>query len=186
MGKVYGDVSYTSYNYMNRHWIYPPLWGIMWLKKNIIILFVVIMGHKSADDNHTHESAYTQLLNLLCVSRLSVLTHRRLSSWLSGAVTTTWSWTRSKLWRWRGLQEKRPCTLSTHYYRQHFGCSGVIQVPGIHHLSGPEMWHSHRLHCKKRTNKGCTSFASWGTLTCHRSWWNSTTQSSSSLFCTHQ
>ncbi len=30
----------------------------------------------------------------------SLLTHRRSWSWLSGAVLTTWSLTRSKLWRW--------------------------------------------------------------------------------------
>ncbi len=30
----------------------------------------------------------------------SLLTDRRLSSWLSGAVLTTWSWTCSKQWRW--------------------------------------------------------------------------------------
>ncbi len=29
---------------------------------------------------------------------------------LSGAVLTTWSWTRSKHWRWCGLQEKTPCS----------------------------------------------------------------------------
>ncbi len=28
-------------------------------------------------------------------------------------------------------------------------CSGVIQVPGNHHLSGPEVGHSHRLHREK-------------------------------------
>ncbi len=27
--------------------------------------------------------------------------------------------------------------------------SGVIQVPGHHHLPGPEVGHSHRLHCEK-------------------------------------
>ncbi len=37
----------------------------------------------------------------------SLLTDRRLRSWLFGAVLTTWSWTRSKLWRWK---EKAPCS----------------------------------------------------------------------------
>ncbi len=32
-----------------------------------------------------------------------------------------------------------------------------------------------RLHCKKRPSRGCTSFASWGSSTCHRSCWNSYT-----------
>ncbi len=31
----------------------------------------------------------------------SLHTDRRLNSWPSGAVRTTWSWTRSKLWRWQ-------------------------------------------------------------------------------------
>ncbi len=30
-------------------------------------------------------------------------------------------------------------------------CSGEIQVPGIHHLSGPELGHSLQLHCKKKS-----------------------------------
>ncbi len=34
-------------------------------------------------------------------------------------------------------------------HEQHCECSGVIQVPGNHHLSGPEVGHSHRLHCEK-------------------------------------
>ncbi len=33
----------------------------------------------------------------------SLLTDRRLRSWLSGAVLTTWSLTRSKQWRWFGF-----------------------------------------------------------------------------------
>ncbi len=49
----------------------------------------------------------------------------------------------------RGLQEKPPCTLPTHHHRQHCDCSGEIQVPGIHHLSGPELGHSHQL-CQLR------------------------------------
>ncbi len=61
------------------------------------------------------------------------------------------------------------CNLSTHHHRQHCDCSGDIQVPGIHHFSGPELRHSHQPHCKKKLNKGCTSFASRGSLTCHRS-----------------
>ncbi len=41
------------------------------------------------------------------------------------------------------------CSSPTHYHEQHCGCSGVIQVPGKHHLSGPEVGHSHWLHCEK-------------------------------------
>ncbi len=39
-----------------------------------------------------------------------------------------------------------PSSPPTHYHEQHCECSGVIQVPGNHHLSGPEVGHSHRLH----------------------------------------
>ncbi len=41
------------------------------------------------------------------------------------------------------------CTPPTHHHEQHCGCSGVIQVPGHHHLTGLEIEHSHRLHCQK-------------------------------------
>ncbi len=49
----------------------------------------------------------------------------------------------------RGLQEKLPCSPPTHHHEQHGDCSGVIQVPGYHHLPGPEVGQSHRLHCEK-------------------------------------
>ncbi len=38
----------------------------------------------------------------------SLLTDRRLRSWLSGAVLTTWSLTRSKLWRWLWTSGETP------------------------------------------------------------------------------
>ncbi len=38
-----------------------------------------------------------------------------------------------------------PCSPPTHHHEQHCDCSGVIQVPGHHHLSGPEVGHSHWL-----------------------------------------
>ncbi len=37
----------------------------------------------------------------------------------------------------------------THHHEQHCDCSGVIQVPGHHHLPGPEVGQSHRLHYQK-------------------------------------
>ncbi len=40
----------------------------------------------------------------------SLLTDRRLKSWLSGAVLTTWSSTRSKQWRWSWTSGETPCT----------------------------------------------------------------------------
>ncbi len=44
---------------------------------------------------------------------MSLLTDRRLKSWLSGAVSTTWSWTRSKQWRWSWTSGETPL-LSPH------------------------------------------------------------------------
>ncbi len=43
----------------------------------------------------------------------SLLTDRRLRSWLSGAVLTTWSWTRTKPWRWSWTSGGTPCRTST-------------------------------------------------------------------------
>ncbi len=48
-----------------------------------------------------------------------------------------------------GLQEKPPSSPPTHYHEQLCECSGVIRVPENHHLSGPEVGHSHRLHHEK-------------------------------------
>ncbi len=48
-----------------------------------------------------------------------------------------------------GLQEKPPCSPPTHNHEQHCNDSGVIQIPGHHHLPGPEVGHSHRLYCEK-------------------------------------
>ncbi len=44
---------------------------------------------------------------------------------------------------------RNPQLSPTHYHEQLCECSGVIQVPGNHHLSGPEVGHSHRLHHEK-------------------------------------
>ncbi len=69
----------------------------------------------------------------------SLLTDRRLRSWLSGAVLTTWSLTRSKQWRWSWTSGETPCSPPTHHHEQHCDCSGVIQIPGHHNFSGPEV-----------------------------------------------
>ncbi len=54
-----------------------------------------------------------------------------------------------------------PCSTPTYHHEQHCDCSGVIQVPGHHNLSGPEVGlcdcptsgpevgQSHRLHYEK-------------------------------------
>ncbi len=44
---------------------------------------------------------------------------------------------------------RNPLLSPTHHHGQHCNNSGVIQIPGNHHLSGPEVGHSHRLHCEK-------------------------------------
>ncbi len=75
--------------------------------------------------------------------------YRRLWSWLSGAVLTTWSLTRSKLWRWSWTSGYTPLLSPTHHHEQLCDCSGVIQIPGQHNFSGPEVGQSHRLHCEK-------------------------------------
>ncbi len=41
-----------------------------------------------------------------------------------------------------------PLLSPIHHHEQHCDCSGVIQVPGHHHLPGPKVGQSHRLHCK--------------------------------------
>ncbi len=76
----------------------------------------------------------------------SLLTDRRLRSWLSGAVLTTWSLTRSKLWwPWTSGETSlhSPQTSPTHHHEQLCDCSGVIQIPGHHNFSGPEVGQSH-------------------------------------------
>ncbi len=65
----------------------------------------------------------------------SLLTDRRLRSWLSGAVLTT----RLKLWRWLWTSGETPCSPPTHHHGQHCDCSGVIQITGHHNFSGPEV-----------------------------------------------
>ncbi len=47
------------------------------------------------------------------------------------------------------FRRKPPCSPPTYHHEQHCDCSGVIQVPGHHHLPGPEVGQSHRLHCEK-------------------------------------
>ncbi len=37
----------------------------------------------------------------------------------------------------------------THHHEQHCDCSGVIQIPGHHNFSGPEVGQTHWIHCEK-------------------------------------
>ncbi len=41
------------------------------------------------------------------------------------------------------------CSLPTHHHEQHCDCTGVIQIPGHHHLPGPEVGQSHWVHGEK-------------------------------------
>ncbi len=99
----------------------------------------------------------------------SLLTDRRLRSWLSGAVLTTRSLTRSKLWRLSWTSGETPL-LSSHspswtalWLQWSHSDSWAPQFlrtwSGTITLS--PSW--------KRPSRGCTSFASWESSTCHRS-----------------
>ncbi len=80
----------------------------------------------------------------------SLLTDRRLRSWLSGAVLTTWSLTHSKQWIWSWTSGETPPALPpTYHHEQHCDCRGVIQIPGHHNFSGPEVGQSHWVPCEK-------------------------------------
>ncbi len=99
----------------------------------------------------------------------SLLTDRRLRSWLSGAVLTTWSLIRSKQWKWSWRFQENP---PTHHHAQHHNSWApqfLMTWSGTVTLS--PLW--------KMPSRGCTSFASWGSSTCHRSCWYSSTLPSS-------
>ncbi len=59
---------------------------------------------------------------------MSLLTDRKLRSWLSGAVLTTWSLTHSKQWRWSWTSGETPLLSPFYHHEQYCNCSGVIQV----------------------------------------------------------
>ncbi len=42
-----------------------------------------------------------------------------------------------------------PYSPPTHHHEQHCDCSGVIEIPGHHNFSGPEVVKSHWVHCEK-------------------------------------
>ncbi len=69
----------------------------------------------------------------------SLLTDRRLRSWLSGAVLTTWRWSSNP-------PALPPLTIVNSTVTD---CSGVIQIPGHHNFSGPKVGQSHWVHCEK-------------------------------------
>ncbi len=71
----------------------------------------------------------------------SLLTDRRLRSWLSGAVLTTWSLTHSKQWRWSWTSGETP--LHSPHSPSWTAHSGSWAPPSLRTWSGQ----SHILHC---------------------------------------
>ncbi len=61
-----------------------------------------------------------------------------------------------------------------------------FSFPGHHHLPGPEVGQSHRLHCEKSPAEALTSFAIWGSSICHRSCWKSSALQSLNQSSAHQ
>ncbi len=109
----------------------------------------------------------------------SLPTDKRLRSWLSGAVLTTW--TRSKLWRWSWTSGETPL------HSPHSPSWTALWLQWSHSDSWtPQFlrtW-SGKITLSplwKRPSRGCTSFAGWGSSTCHRSCWNSSTPPSLNL-----
>ncbi len=76
----------------------------------------------------------------------SLLTDRRLRSWLSGAVLTTWSSTHTNWGDDHGLLVK-PLALPALIIMDST-VAAVIRIPGNHHLSESEVGHSHWLLTK--------------------------------------
>ncbi len=78
----------------------------------------------------------------------SLLTDRRLRSWLSGAVLTTWSLTCSKQWRWSWTSGETPCSPQLTIMN-----STVTAVESFRFLgttiSQDLKWYNHRPHCEK-------------------------------------
>ncbi len=66
-----------------------------------------------------------------------------------GAVLTSWSLTCSKQRRWSWTLGETPLHSATHHHEQHCDCIGVIQIPGHHNFSGPEVGQSHWVHGEK-------------------------------------
>ncbi len=105
----------------------------------------------------------------------SLLTDRRLRSWLSGAVLTTWSLTCSKLWRWSWTSGETPLhsphspswtTLWLQWSHSDYWAPQFLRTwSGTITLS--PLW--------KRPSRGNILFASWEISTCHTSCWNSST-----------
>ncbi len=83
-------------------------------------------------------------------------------SWLSGAVTTTWSSTRSKLWRWSWTSGETPL------FSSHSPSWTALWLQWSHSGSWvPEVGRSHRL----RLSWDCASLVNWKSSTCHRRVW---------------
>ncbi len=73
----------------------------------------------------------------------SLLTDRRLRSWLSGAVLTTLSLTCSKQWRWSWTSGETPLLSPTHHHEKYCDLSGVIHIPRRTTISQDLKWYNH-------------------------------------------
>ncbi len=51
------------------------------------------------------------------------------------------------------FRRKAPLLSPTHHHEQHCDCSGVIQVPGRHNFSGPEVGQSYWVHFKNKAQQ---------------------------------
>ncbi len=109
-----------------------------------------------------------------------------LRSWLSGAVLTTWSLTRSKLSRSSWTSGEIPL-LSPHspswtalWLQWSHSDSWAPQFLRIWSgtITLSPLW--------KRPIRGCITFAIWGRSNCHRSCWNSSTLPSLNPSSAHQ
>ncbi len=83
-------------------------------KNNLFLLHIPLMA--------SHTEKLSDLIKLL---QYFLLTDRRLRSWLFGAVLTTWSWIRSKQWRWSWTSGTPPPPTPpglppTHHHEQHW------------------------------------------------------------------
>ncbi len=104
----------------------------------------------------------------------SLLTDRRLRSFLSGAVLTAWSLTRSKQWRWLWTSGESPLL------SPHSPSWTALWLQWSH----SDFWAPQFL----RTLSGTIilTFASWGSSTCHRKCWYSSTLPSLNPSSAHQ
>ncbi len=60
-------------------------------------------------------------------------------------LSSSWS---SQMTPYLSASSRTYLSRPTHHHGQHCNSSGVVQIPGHHHLSGPEVGQSHWVHCE--------------------------------------